>query len=120
MGLENLITQVCVQTAVYWGTPVDDGYGGKTFTDPVELQCRWENKAQKIINTNGEETISRAWVLLLEDVVELGWLFLGDLDDLDSAEEADPMSADGAYEIQRFEKTPAIRSTTQFTRVAYL
>jgi len=47
-------------------------------------------------------------------------LFLGDLDDLDSAEEADPMSADGAYEIQRFEKTPAIRSTTQFTRVAYL
>jgi len=120
MGIEALIARMCTQTAVYWGTPVADGYGGKDFADPVEISCRWENTTEKIMNSNGEEVVSRAQVFTTQDVDELGYLFLGDLDDLNSAEEADPMSADGAYEIKRFDKTPAMRSTTEFSRVAYL
>ena len=123
MGIEDLIARFCVQTAVYWGTPVADGYGGKTFADPVEISCRWEDRVEKIstITTSklGEEIISKAQVFTTQDVEELGWLFLGDLDDLDSDEEADPMTVDGAYEIKRFDKTPAMRSTTEFSRVAY-
>ena len=124
MGIEALIVRMCTQTAVYWGAPVADGYGGKTFDDPVEIDCRWENQVEKIswqgASKLGEEIVSRAQVFTTQDVDELGWLFLGDLDDLSSAEEADPMSVDGAYEIKRFDKTPAMRSTTEFSRVAYL
>jgi len=124
MGIEALITRMCTQTAVYWGSPVDDGYGTKTFADPVEISCRWEDRAEKIswqgASRLGEEIVSRAQVFTTQDVDELGWLFLGDLDDLSSAEEADPMSVDTAFEIKRFDKTPAMRSTTEFSRVAYL
>ena len=128
MGIEALIARMCTQTAVYWGSPVADGYGGKTFDDPVEIKCRWENQVEKIswqgASKLGEEIVSRAQVFTTQDVDELGWLFLGDLDDLDdlvdSSGEADPMAVEGAYEIKRFDKTPAMRSTTEFSRVAYL
>ena len=124
MGIEALIARMCTQTAVYWGSPVHDGYGGKTYADPVEISCRWEDRVEKIstISTSklGEEIISKAQVFTTQDVEEMGWLFLGDLDDLDSDEEADPMTVDGAYEIKRFDKTPAMRSTTEFSRVAYI
>ena len=74
MGIENFITRTCSQTAVYWGTPVADGYGGKTFVDPVEISCRWENRVEKISRVGsrtGEEIISQARVFVTQDVNEL-------------------------------------------------
>ena len=122
MGLEGFISRLCVQTAVYWGSPTEDGYGGKTFADPVEISCRWEDTVEKISRVGarlGEEIISRAVVYVTEDVEELGYLFLGDLDDLDSDEEADPTTVENAYMINRFDKIPVLRST-EFLRKAYL
>ena len=123
MGLEGFISRLCVQTAVYWGSPTEDGYGGKTFADPVEISCRWEDTVEKISRVGarlGEEIISRAVVYVTEDVEELGYLFLGDLDDLDSDEEADPTTVENAYMINRFDKIPVLRSTSEFLRKAYL
>lgn len=123
MGIENFIARACRQTAVYWAAPTEDGYGSKTFSDPTEIDCRWEARTEKISRVGeriGEEVVSQARVFVTEDVVEQGWLYLGDLDDLDSDEEADPKTVDGAYEIIRFDKSPVMRSTNEFNRVAYL
>jgi len=120
MGIINLLTRTCTQTAVYWGTPVDDGYGGRSFADPVEISCRWEDKNQKLTASNGEEFISRSRVFVTQDVDERGYLYLGDLDDLDSGEEADPMTAEGAYEIARFDKVAPMHPVTEFVRTVYL
>ena len=125
MGIESFIAQACDQTAVYWGAPVDDGYGGKTFGSmyPVEIDCRWEDRVEKLSLVGarmGEEIISSAVVFVTEDLDEMGYLFLGDLDDLSSEEEEDPKDVDGAYEIKRFDKTPVLRRTTKFIRKAYL
>ncbi len=123
MGIENFIARTCTQTAVYWGTPTEDGYGGKNLADPVEIDCRWEDRIELISRVGarlGEEFISSARVFVTQDVDEQGWLFLGDLDDLDSDEEANPKDADGAFAIERFDKSPVLRSTNKFARVAYL
>lgn len=127
MGISSFITNTCVQTAVYWGSPVEDGYGGKTFADPIELTppngVRWENRTdlgEKVLNRLGEIINCNAVVFVLQDLEEQGWLYLGTLDDLDSAEEADPMTIDDAFEIKRFDKIPAMRSTTEFLRKVYL
>ena len=123
MGLENFISRLCVQTAVYWGSPVDDGTGGYTFADPVEISCRWEDQVEKIDRVGaslGEEIVSAAQVYVTQDVEERGYLFLGDLDDLDSDEEADPKTVEKAYMINRFDKVPVMRSATEFLRKAYL
>lgn len=120
--IDSFMKRVCLQTAVYWGSPVADGYGGKTFADPVEIDCRWENRVEKITRVGdrlGEEVISRARVFVTQDVEELGWLYLGELDDLDSNPD-NPKEIAGAYEIIRFDKIPEHRSTTEFVRKAYL
>lgn len=107
------------QTAVYWGTPVATGSGGFTYADPVEIDCRWVDSNRVIMASDGNEIVTRAEVQLAQDVEEQGMLFLGDFDDLDSAQEEDPTNLDGAFLIKRFDKVPTIRGNA-FFRKAYL
>ena len=120
MGIVDVITKRCTQTCVYWGSPVNDGQGGKTYDDPVELSCRWEDDQQLFAGDDGESIVSRAVVYVLQDVDKNGMLFLGDLDDLTAAEEADPASVETAYIIKGFQKTPVLGTTTQFVRKIFL
>jgi len=123
MAIGSFLTQAMTQTIVYWGSPTPDGMGTKTYADPVEIKGRWQSRVELIDRVGsrlGETVVSRAQIFLLQDVDEMGYLYLGDLDDLDSDEEGDPTSVDGAYEIKRFDKSPVLRSTTQFIRKAYV
>ena len=120
MGMESFITRLCVQTAVYWGTPVEDGYGGKTFADPVEIACRWEDTLEVVSDMYGNEIIVKSAIYVTQDVDEEGYLYLGTLDDLDSAEEVDPTTVEGAHIIKRFDKVPMLRTTNEFLRKVYL
>jgi hypothetical protein len=110
----------CVQTAVYWGNPVSDEHGGFTYTNPIEIKCRWEEIMQLLTDKTGKTMDSRALVYVLQDLDIDGMLFLGTLDDLDSTQEADPTTIENAFTIKRFEKIPGLGSTSDFLRKAYL
>ena len=124
MGIERNIGKMCKQIAVYWGSPVNDGYGGKTFASPVEILCRWEDKNETFIAPNGDQSVSKSVVYVLQDVDQEGYLFLGTLDSLYDAAESSATVIDpkdvAAYLIRRFDKLPALGSTTEFLRKAYL
>lgn len=122
MGIESFIARMCKQTAVYWGAPVDDGYGGVIFGSmyPVEIDCRWEDTTEIISDSQGKEIVCRAVVYVTEDIEEGSYLYLGTLDDLDSDEEDNPKIADRAYMVKRFDKVPALGSTNEFLRKVYL
>ena len=107
------------QVAVYWGAPVNDGYGGFTWEEPVEIDCRWEESTKVLLTAKGEEQTSRAEVQVMQDVDENGILYLGTLADLDSGQEDDPTTIEGAYRILRFDKIPTIDGL-HFFRKAYL
>lgn len=126
MSIANYVERLCEQTAVYWGNPQDDGKGGFTYDNPVEIKCRWEDGTE-VISTEDKgkvrELVSKAQVWVLQDVDEEGYLYLGTLDSedaLDSAEEDDPSIVDGAYRIRVFEKTPVMRRSDEFIRKVYL
>jgi hypothetical protein len=123
----DIIENTYAQTAVYWGAPTPDGYGGNTFAAPIEVVCRWEDKEQFLGSQVGGEVtgglmLSRSIVFVKQDVDEEGYLYLGTLDDLvlDSNDYIDPKEVDKAYIIKRFEKSPAVGSTTEFLRKAFL
>ncbi len=127
MGIADFMSRLCDQTAVYWGSPQDDGYGTFTFADPVEIKCRWQEN-RSVITMEGDdrksrEIVSKAEVWVLQDVDEEGYLYLGTLDSsgaLTSAEEEKPESVDGAYKIRLFKKTPELRRSNKFIRKAYI
>jgi len=124
MSIVTNIERLCKQTAVYWGDPTSDGEGGYTYDDPVEVKCRWEYTKEVFTRIGGgnvsEQLISNAIVYVLQDVDEQGLLFLGELDDLDSADEESPKEVSSVYKIERFDKIPRLGSTTEFIRKVYL
>lgn len=113
--LANLLKQV----AVYWGDPSSDGYGGRTFDDPVEINVRWQDRQELFVDAQGREQTSRAVVYVATDLNIGGYLYLGALADLSSAEEGDPLSISTAYEIRSISKTPDI-GADRFARKVWL
>jgi len=118
--LARLSDRWAVQTAVYWGNPQPDGYGGTDYDSPIEISVRWEEKPRRVTDSNGKEIVSRAEVLVTQDVVAEGLLYLGALSDLTSSEESNPETVEAAYKIRRFDKSPLPGETDQFIRIAYL
>lgn len=114
--LIKFVESVCVQTAVYWGNPANDGYGGKTYDTAVEIDCRWEEKTKLVIDRLGKEVMSHATILVTDDCDIDGMLYLGDLDDLDS----DLGVHEDAVPIIATEKIPLFRSSTEFVRKVYV
>jgi len=125
MSIPKFIKRVCVQTAVYWGNPQNDGRGGMTFDYPVEIKCRWEIKQRMHSDDHGREFLSMSEVLLTQDVQIQGYLFLGSLTDItgygeSTLPEANPKNVEGALEVLLYDATPLFRSATKFVRTAYL
>jgi hypothetical protein len=105
------------QTAVYWARNGFNSEGAPSFDDPVEVDCRWEDRAERFLSPSGEELISSAVVMVSRDMDAGDYLFLGDLDDLDSSQDA--LTQDGAWPVRAFGKIPGIKAT-DFQRVAWL
>ena len=131
MSLQGFVRKVAVQTAIYWGVPRAGADGNMVWDDPVELKVRWDDTTKLVMNAKGVEVGSQATVLVAGRVendgtvtpIDLdvdGRLYLGSLDDLDSGQEADPLSIEKSWPIIRFDKNPEFRSTTKFIRQAYL
>lgn len=112
------IIQKLNQIAVYWGTPVADGYGGYTYASPVEIAVRWEGNQELFINDQGQQELSMAVVYSNQDMDINSYLYLGEESELDSSHD-DPEIIDGAYRIKMYAKSVNV-SGTQYLRKVWL
>jgi hypothetical protein len=124
-GIEKVAKRFCVETAVYWGNPQNDGYGGFTFDTPVEIKCRWEEKSEVNIGWfstgfPGNLLLSKASVLVLQDLDLQGYLYRGTLASLSGYDTSKPKAISNAYIIHRFDRIPMVRKTDEFVRTAWL
>ena len=118
MTTRAFVTKLMRQTLVYWANPVNDGYGGETFDDPVEVSGRCEYIEEKILTEKGEEAVSKAHVYVDQVVREGEYFYLGELTDLDSAPV--PKLTDGAMRVVAYSKTPALGSSTVILTKVFL
>ena len=119
----SIISRMRKQTAVLWplasgsGEVKYDDYGQPVTEDPVEIECRWEDKNEEFIDSAGTKRLSNALVYVDRDLEPGDVLMLGDLYDITDLDE--PKENDGAFEVRRFDKIPNFRAT-EFLRTAYL
>lgn len=100
------------QTATHW-TATGFAAGDPTFSAPVALMVRWEDKVERIATASGEERMTRSVVYTAVDLAEGDWLFLG------ASAEADPRNEAGARRVERFDRSPTLDGR-EFVRKAYL
>jgi hypothetical protein len=105
MGFKNKLKQKCV----CWGTPSLVGNGEKTYPDPVELSCRWEDRSQLVRNKDGQEVMSKSTVYLGEAVALDSFLFLSTLADLPDG--ATPLSVKTARKLLALDSIPNTANT---------
>lgn len=81
-------------TITYWGAPIMDGWGTKSFSDPVVVKGYWQDRAERFIDGNGEETVSRSIVWMPIPFEMGGFLYKG------MSAAADPTTVRGADPIR--------------------
>ena len=120
----SLISKMLKQTCVYWGLASEgdedtdfDDYGQPLLTDPVELDCRWEDVSEEFISADGTRQLSRAKVYVESDVDVGGILMLGTEDDITDSDNV--KENEGAWEVKRFDSLPTFKAT-EFLRTAFL
>ncbi len=121
----SIITRMLKQTCVYWALATEesaglsdyDDYGQPIITDPVEVECRWEDVNEEFIDAKGTRQLSKAKVYVESDVDVGGILMLGTKDDI--TDSTNIKENEGAYEIKRFDKLPTFKAT-EFLRTAWL
>lgn len=99
------------QTITKWTAGATDIYGNPTWSSPVTLKGRWEDKQVKTVDFQGNEIISNAIVYVGED------LLLGDYIYLGTSTASSPPAA--AREVRNFSKSPSL-DTTKYIRKAIL
>ena len=121
----SIITRMRKQVCVYWGLASDesagvafDDYGQPILTDPVELDCRWEDVSEEFIAADGTRQFSNAKVYVEQDVDVGGVLMLGTIE-ADITDSSNVKENEGAWEIKRFDKLPTFKAT-EFLRTAFL
>ncbi len=113
----SIITKVLKQKCVYWAKIGNDEFGQPAYGAAIELDCRWSDKVEQIVNSEGAMVVSKTKVMVSVDVVIGGILIFSELASVQHLIE--PQRNTGAYEIIQFDKVPNFKCT-EFLRTAYL
>ena len=99
------------QTATYWTPGGNDGFGGGSFSAPVQIRCRWQDSAVLFRDAKAREATSSAIVYTDSTVMNRGYLFLG------TSVEVDPTEVVGAFEIRQNSKSPSLSGQITLNKV---
>lgn len=107
MSIVAFIEEVCVQDAVYWEYDGPDRYGQASFKAPADVKCRWDEKTEVMIDSNGTEFMMDAELLVPQDLTEQSMIMLGTVAGLPV--DTDPNKQDDAFEIKRMNRFPLFK-----------
>ena len=113
----SIISRMRRQNAVYWPYSSVNEFGVKVVGSPVAIKCRWEDKSEEFLDSNGEIQISNAVVYVDRDTPIGGILMLGTISNITDA--VDIKENEGAFEIRRFDNLPNLKAK-EYLKTAYL
>lgn len=102
-------------TITYWPKAGDDGFGGSTFGKPDKIRGRWERRSELYRDGQGREVRSSAVVYVDQDVVQGGFLALGQ-----HTHHEDPRDVAKAREIRFVAVSGSVRDPNEVLRKVML
>lgn len=97
----SFITRNLIQDATKWTAGTKDLYGNPSWSSPIDVKCRWEDKQTKAVDFQGNEIISNAIVYVDTDFAMGDYIYLG----ISSATTPPAL----AKEVRNFQTSPRIR-----------
>ena len=108
--------QKLIHQATVWKNPVSDSYGGFTFDTPILINCRWQDKNQLYIDSNGREAVSKSIIWLNpDDNIGIGDMIASGV----YTSTVVPYDCSDAWSIKSIDRTSNIKGT-QTVVTAYI
>jgi hypothetical protein len=95
------------QKVTYWAPiPGDSGTGAELVAAPKTVKVRWEDRQEQILNSRGQQQISKAQIFTSSDEpLEIdGFVYYGITKDLE------PRNVPGAYQVIQILRIPDLRN----------
>lgn len=107
------------QDLVYWAPDTPDKFGNTGYAAGVELKGRWEERAETVLNAEGENVISRGVVYIdgTQSILQDGRMFLGQKADLTAEQIPDPDLVPNAYRIIMVGNSPDVRNRRSLSKI---
>lgn len=107
------------QTITYWEPDSTDVYGNTSWDAGEEISARWEEKAEGILDANGDNVMSRAVVYVAgTQSVEIGGrMYKGIKSELTAAQIPDPDKVPNSYRIIMVQESPDLRNRRSLKKV---
>jgi hypothetical protein len=99
------------QTVTYWPPAATDRFGAETYSAPILLRGRWEERNEEAATLGGDTIVSRAIVFVDRDLLVGGFLAEGD-----QLAVQDPTILPSAYEIRAWRSIPDLRNVSSERR----
>lgn len=103
----SIIKRMRKQKAVYWQRGPVNSFGQFTYSDPVQIKCRWDDGFAEYISKTGTREASTATVYVDRPMAVGDQLFKGVVDDIDPV--LTPLQNE-AHEIKAFDITPNLKN----------
>lgn len=65
------------QEITYWAPGPEDRFGGKSYSSPIKVRGRWEDRTENVITPNGQTITSRSRVFVDRAIIATGFLAPG-------------------------------------------
>lgn len=114
MGVPHFIKKNLVQDLTHWANPVTGATGTITFSAPVMIKGRLEEKHEVVVTHSGEEKVAGGTAVLTLEPFEGEYLYLG------TSVATDPRTVDRAMKVLVVTKIPRLGSTTEYLYRAHL
>lgn len=94
----------------YWAPDSENEYGVASFSDPIHINGRWEDRAELVRSPSGDEFTSKSVVFLDTDIQPDGYIARGHV------ETANPHEANG-QEVRTVARVRNMRHSDQEIKV---
>ena len=109
----SVLTTFLKQKITHWSLSGVDGFNEESFTAPVTLNARWEDRSSVVLNDDGVEVMSNSRVYLATDIKVNDYLFNG------ISTVTDPRTLNEANRVINFRKVPDLFNS-DFERRAFV